>query len=665
MILKTDFGLEDVESALIEARNRHRAGRAAEAAPVYARILELNPDHPEANSLMGIIRLQKGDAIGAAQQFQRAIALDAANPSYHLNLGGAYFQQGRLADAEAAFQEAVKLDPSLADGFHNLGSLHLLQNRVTEAMEDCRSALAINPDHVPARSNLGAALSRADRIDEAMEEYKAVLTRDPNFADTLRNLGILYKQRGRVLEAQSCFARLKTPGGYVNRLTTLPAIPRTGGEIEGIRRSYHDGLERLLSENIRLDDPLLDVGSSSQFYLAYHGENDRPLQEMLARFYRRAAPSLTYVAAHCRSLAQWRPGRRLKVGFVSRHFYNHTIGKLVVGLVAALPRDTLEVHVFTLPRAGDHLSQLIFSRADRAQALPPNLDAARRAISDQQLDVLVYTDIGMEPFTYFLAFARLAPVQLVTWGHPATTGIDTLDGFVSSVHLEDEGAESHYSEKLLRLEHPPTYYYRPTPSGRLKGRDHFGLSENARIYLCPQSLFKFHPVFDVTMGEILRRDPKGEIVLVDGLDPVWAQTLKERWSAPLADVADRIRVLPRMGQDDFFSLLSLADVMLDIPQFSGGNTSLEGFGMNAPIVTQPSPYMRGRPTYAFYKKMGIDAPIASSDADYVEKALSLAQDSASLRAEIAARSDQLYEDPAVPQSFARLLIQTVEEARGA
>ena len=43
---------------------------------------------------------------------------------------------------------------------------------------------------------------------------------------------------------------------------------------------------------------------------------------------------------------------------------------------------------------------------------PRDLDTARKAVARQELDVLVYPDIGMEPFTYLMAFARLAPVQV-------------------------------------------------------------------------------------------------------------------------------------------------------------------------------------------------------------------------------------------------------------
>ena len=43
-----------------------------------------------------------------------------------------------------------------------------------------------------------------------------------------------------------------------------------------------------------------------------------------------------------------------------------------------------------------------------------------------------YTKVGLDPVAYFLSFARLAPVQMVWWGHPDTSGVPSLDYFVSS-----------------------------------------------------------------------------------------------------------------------------------------------------------------------------------------------------------------------------------------
>lgn len=43
---------------------------------------------------------------------------------------------------------------------------------------------------------------------------------------------------------------------------------------------------------------------------------------------------------------------------------------------------------------------------------PRELDKARAAVAREELDILVYPDVGMESLTYLMAFARLAPVQV-------------------------------------------------------------------------------------------------------------------------------------------------------------------------------------------------------------------------------------------------------------
>ena len=141
--------------------------------------------------------------------------------------------------------------------------------------------------------------------------------------------------------------------------------------------------------------------------------------------------------------------------------------------------------------------------------VPTNLPAARQAIAGQRLDVLYYADIGMDPVTYSLAFSRLAPVQCVTWGHPVTTGLDTIDYFISMDAAEPEDAAEHYTETLVRLKALSVYYYRPEPPASLKDRAAFGLPEECHLYSCPQTLFKLHPEFDDLLGAILRRDPQG------------------------------------------------------------------------------------------------------------------------------------------------------------
>jgi predicted O-linked N-acetylglucosamine transferase (SPINDLY family) len=315
-------------------------------------------------------------------------------------------------------------------------------------------------------------------------------------------------------------------------------------------------------------------------------------------------------------------GRRIRLGLISRFFRQHTIGRLNMGLVEQFDRDAFEVTVLSVGDRQDDVATYMRERADRFVTLPPRLDVARGLIADQKLDLLYYADIGMDPVTYSLAFSRLAPVQCVTWGHPVTTGIPTIDHFISSESLESPGSEAQYTENLVRLKSLAVYYHRPTLSTP-KTRADFGLDEDATLYGCLQMLWKFHPDFDPLIGEILRRDPRGQVLIVAGLTQQWDDQLMNRFRRTIGDVAGRIRFLPRQKYDDFLALTSLCDMMLDPPHFGGGNTTYEALAFGVPVITIPSNFLRGRISKALYDQMGMTDFVAESTQHYIDLAAHL------------------------------------------
>lgn len=68
-----------------------------------------------------------------------------------------------------------------------------------------------------------------------------------------------------------------------------------------------------------------------------------------------------------------------------------------------------------------------------------------------RLDVLIYPEIGMDKLTTKLASMRLAPVQVASWGHPETSGLPTIDHYLSAQGLEPEGVGEHHTERLVLL----------------------------------------------------------------------------------------------------------------------------------------------------------------------------------------------------------------------
>ncbi len=583
--------------------------------------------------------------------------------------GIAAASRGDGAAAVAAYRAAIAAAPQRPEAHVNLAAI--LHDNGSSALAEvhCRLALATRPDMVPALVNRGAALINLGRLTEARGALERALELAPDEAGARQNLALACREMGDTDAAREHFVALQahqaSPGLRVQAEMLLPPIPASVEDLRSARARFEDGVARLHKDKVALHDPAKEVGQTP-FYLAYHGEDDIDIQRRIAEFYRAACPALSFVAPHCRPRRRPPSGvpageRRIRVGFISSYFTAHTIGQLQRGLIAGLDRRRFEVVVFAFGSPDSAIARQIHGCADRTVILPRRLEAAQAALAEARLDALLFTDLGMDPQTYFLAHGRYAPVQATTWGHPITTGLPSIDFFLTSALMEEPAAQAHYSETLVRLPGLSVHYQRP-PAPDPWPLSRWGLPEDRTVYLCPQSLFKFHPAFDTTFADILRNDARGLLVLVNAKIDHWGTLLMERFRRVAPDVADRIVLLPKQPYDAFLRLMQAAPVMLDTWPFGGGNTTLEALAMGTPVVTLPDTHLRGRLTLGFYRRMESEDLVAASADAYVGLALRLGGDPdarAQARERIAARSGRLFEDTRTLEDMGRFFEQSV------
>ncbi len=578
---------------------------------------------------------------------------------------------GRLPEAEAHLRMAIEAAPGIADGHNNLGICLRRSGRLNEAMACYDRALALDPGCAETHINIGNALAAACRFDAAIDSYRKGLALRPDFAIAHYNLGIALWNAGRNDEAAAAFGEACEcdPANFDHEVAHAFIVPILAEDAEHTarwRRRHSEMLDRLAASAAVRNPP---YGALTSFYLAYHNEDNRPTMERLCRLFRARVPALNYVSPHVRN---WSPpaadGRKIRIGFLSEFFRLHSIGKLYQGLISRLDRSRFEVVVIhTAYARPDGFQERMNAVAERTLVLPPGVPAMQEAVAALALDVLFYADTGDSPPAYYLSFSRLAPVQVTSWGHPDTTGVDTMDYFLSCDGMEGEGAEDHYSEKLVRLARLPCYYVPPAVPKGAPLCQRLGLADEATLYGCPQTLYKLHPDFDAVMETILAGDPSGVIVLIEGKHPGHEALLRKRWRGRAPALNGRALFLPRMGLGDYLALLEGLDVLLDPLHFGSGNSMYEAMLSGTPIVTWPGKFARGRIVSAAYRQMGIDdAPIAGDPADYARLALRLGRDPAlrqRLRGrlrEAAARS--LYCDERAAGEFEAFVLAAVAAA---
>lgn len=660
-----------VEPQMVESQSNlgnvlRLQGKLDDARAAYQQALKIHPRFADAQCGLGKVYVLQGKVKEAKHCFDITLALNPQSADAHNGLGLLLEAEKRYVEAEREFRQALTLSPDFAEAHNNLGTSLALLGKQEEASDCFKRALALNPQLTDTHINLGNALKEQGRLSEATKELDQALQQAPNSSRASESLATVLQESGRTDEAlsqyQHTLAINPKDGIRIKIATLLPVIPSSTDQMMAWRRRFETGVSQLLDAQLLLGNPIDEVNKTN-FYLSYHGLPNRDIQENIARMYEKACPSLLWSAPHCGTWTA--PSGRIRIGFISRFMHNHSIGKTTRGLLANLSKDKFETYaLFAPPKKVDQISSFIRENCDQFVELPYSIDAARTSIAELKLDVLFYQDIGMEPYTYFLAFSRLAPVQCVSFGHPDTTGIRNMDYWVSNDLFEPDEADAHYSEKLFLLHNLGTlaYYYRPKLPERLKARDAFGLPEDARLYLCPQALFKFHPDFDAILGGILRADPKGKVVLIESKAERWVKLQMARFRNSMPDVCERVIFVPRQKGLDFLNLLAVSDVMLDTIHFNGMNSSLEGFAAGTPIVTMPTEFQRGRHTSGMYRKMGMDECIARTPEEYINIAVRLGCDPEfrrHVKQRIAEHSNVLYEDMNVVREFERFFVTAV------
>jgi len=319
---------------------------------------------------------------------------------------------------------------------------------------------------------------------------------------------------------------------------------------------------------------------------------------------------------------------KIKIGYISRCFYNQSVSYYMVNRVIHYDHEKFEVFIFALGTKNDDMTALFAKHASHFEQFTDlsTIQSIATSILACQLDVLIYAEIGMDPFTYTLAGMQLAPIQCVMVGHGTTTGLPTIEYYISG-DFESFEAQYHYREKIIRLPNLGAAQYSP-PSGSLmpSTRKEWNIPEEAILFVSCANGIKHLSGRDKLLVEIIKRIPNACIALKPNSSYDTGQQIEERILAVAkeAGVEKRIFIVPPLKHVG--PLLAIADIALDTYPYGGWTTNMEALYVGLPIVTQEGHMARSRWGAHMLRALGIHEGIAQSEQEYVEWAVRFAHD---------------------------------------
>lgn len=618
---------------------RRFLGMALSDAGDYNRAIALLAGFDDQESLFfrGRAYMGGGKYQEAIADFQLVVKADPRRAPAWANLGICSRRVGD-SQAERFLNRSLKLQPDLLPAILELAELHREQGKSSACLTGYLKASLLEPKDPLIQFSLGQAAQEARDYVIAQTAYSTAIELAPEQPNSYLNRSLIYAEQGQIGKAKNDIEvarRIGAPWVEWREALMMPLIAGSNQEID----SHREMLERWLgnAEIPALNNPVQQIGCPI-FALAYQGRNNSGINRKISKSLSQACPQLAFTGSKDESFRDQK-----RIVFASSHFRDHTVGLITEGIIHHLDREKFEVHVVRPFGPADEVTRRIEDAADQYHVVSADPFEARKSIADLEADAIYFADIGMEPWSYYLGFARMARFQCVGWGHADTPCLPEIDSFISCDGFDPANATEFYGEELLRTKRVPAYLdYQPHlfPKNR-------ETENSVRRIICPQSLFKIHPDMDQVFELILENIPNARIYLPKAPFPHWEDLLIQR----LGQVGKRIEFLPRVPADNFTNWLAEFDAIIDPIHFTGGFTSFQALSAGLPVVTWNGSHLPGRMTLAMLNQMELQGLSASDPGSFVEIVRAVSGDPVSWRKEVFANRAALIADTQAVREF--------------
>jgi predicted O-linked N-acetylglucosamine transferase (SPINDLY family) len=424
------------------------------------------------------------------------------------------------------------------------------------------------------------------------------------------------------------------------------------------RSGFGDELARFEDWWVKSEtDGDLFVGNLQPFFLSYQEE---PNVALLKQYGQVCAKAMQRWLDREKSPAFKRPmGKRIRLGIVSADIRLHSVWMaLIKGWFQSFDPERFELVVFSLAHRTDPETTWARSKSDVFVGGPKTLSQWVAAIREQNCEILLYPAVGLHAMTLKMASLRLAPVQINSWGHPDTSGLPTLDYYVSADCFEPADAQDHYSEQLVLLPHLGNRIQPLALPSSDPGFAAMNIDLERPILVCPGTPFKYQPAHDHVFAEIARKVPHAQLVFFRPSGTALANLLQDRitkeFEAAGLNVTDHVRFIRWLNFHEYHCLSRHADVLLDTIGFSGYNTAVQAIECGLPLVTREGRFLRGRLASGVLRRMDLTELIVQTKAEYVNLVARLVTDpdyQAHIRHEIQQRRSVLFDDQSAMGPF--------------
>lgn len=598
----------------------------------YEKAVGLDPHYAQAWNNLGEWHLTKGDASAALIDFERALKLEPHLLYAINNRVAALYELGQFAAAEEMARKAIDVYPNEAALHANLGNVLLHTGKARLAAKAFQKAIECDASCPEAHIGLSTVLGETHRLAETLAYLKQAIALKGENAQRLAALALGQQASGdRAAAEETCEKVLALQPNNISALITLAGCLSSRGDHRGAIACNERALVAVpdmpaIYSNVAFDSTYLPDATAEEVF-GYHRE--------WARRYEKNKEQQSFTFDRENQL-----DRPLRIGYVSGDFGRHPVGFLLRDVLRYHDRNQFNIYCYAMMRGSDEITDEIRENADSwVDALFMTDDKLAEKIHEDRIDILVDLS-GHTAYNRLPVFVRKpAPVQATWIGYFHSTGLDSIDYFITDPYTTPAKSGQLFSEDPVWMPHTRFCYSPPvyapgvalTPAA-MSGHITFGSFNRIEKLV--------DPVIKAWV-EILKAVPGSRLLLKAGglSDKAVRDNLSERFATFGLDPS-RLEMQGPSSHPEMLAQYADIDIALDPFPFNGGMTTLEALWMGVPLVALAGDSVVSRQSTSVLANVGMTELVFNDLNSYIAGSVALAHDLtrlSTLRREMRAR----------------------------
>ncbi|NWF37233.1 tetratricopeptide repeat protein [Mariprofundus sp. KV] len=619
--------------------------------------LNAHRQHAYAWHLAAANAVQLGRFEQGLERVQMAIKLQPQEISFYNTLGSIYRQMGRMQEACRCYKQALELDPNSVECLYNFANFYRDSGEFRRAVELYQNALNVNVQFHAARINLANLYRHLCDSVSAEREFRSLIELGAESVEVVFGLGQSLSDQGEYEEAEGYFRRVvqalpEDPNAVFYLANVLWAQGKIS-EAEGYHRQSVARMPKFHQAWNNLGNDLRDQGEQQQAlacyrkaielhpsYMQAHSNLLFELNCMLTDGAVLLEEHHRWDEMHAKPLLQQlkfdnerSAGRRLRIGYVSSDFCNHSVAYFIEGVLKHHDAEKFEISCYSNLLKPDDRTAVIRSFVHNWREIGHlSDDAAAQLIRSDQIDILV--DLSGHTANHrLLVFARKpAPVQVTYLGYPATTGMQAMDYRITDLIADPACSDAFHSEILIRLDR---CFIAFTPYGHAPDVSALPVDEAGFIrFVSFNHMAKIGPDVVKLWSRVLHAVPDSRLMVKhfsfkdEGVRDHLLKLFADQGIA-----SERIEIFTWAHScEEHLGYYRQADIALDSFPYNGTTTTCEALWMGVPVVTLEGRLHAGRVGSTLMSRVGLERLITADEDAYINIVGDLATDLARLRA---------------------------------